>query len=787
MGDIAQAPLAGIRVVTTANALPAAIVGQHLADAGAEVWLLEPPRGSRLRAASAWEVWARGQRSLCVDLTKAEDRARVRELLARSDVFVDNWAPGVAARLGLAADDLRADNPGLVVARISAFGDDTRFAAAEGWEASVMAVMGGPQAFASLTTRPGPAFVGTPYASIAAAHLAIQGILGALVERERSGRGQQLETTLARSLVAYDTWMWLLHVIAGRYSDAFSVSAAMDTETLVPNTPMFFRLLVGMSKDGKWLQFSQTTDRLWHAFLRVCDLDPDDPEILEMENAEEAEVRVRFWEMLLAAVRRRTAAEWAAVFEAEPHVWADAYRGGPGTLEHPQLVADDRVGRSASGTRVPAGLALARGWAVDPATPPPDLDSGRDALDAVLAEPGRGTAGAPDAVPDDAPPLDGITIVEIGSFFAAPFGATLLAEQGARVIKIETGDGDAIRHLMPFPELSGIKVLQGKESIVLDLAEPEGRDAMLELVRRADVVLQTFRGGVVDRLGAAPDDLLAVNPELVYVSAPGYGEGPPCGAKPAFAPTMGAASGMAVRNVGGEELVPSGPDLDLVTVKRTAMRLAAGASSPTNCDGVAALGVGTALAIGILGRVRHGVGDVLRTSMISTVAHALADTSVVGPPGAPTPGPDAELYGLGPLHRLYETADGWVMVTVERPSARAALADRLGVDLDAPDLADRLASAFMTATASEWEARLLPDGLAVVAVSRHGLDRTFVVGDIADELGLRAEAHHPMFDAYPRASEFVRFSRSRSVLGPAPLCGDHTEAVLAELAPTSDG
>ena len=352
--------------------------------------------------------------------------------------------------------------------------------------------------------------------------------------------------------------------------------------------------------------------------------------------------------------------------------------------------------------------------------------------------------------------LDGVTIVEIGSFFAAPFGATLLAELGARVVKIETADGDAVRHLMPFPELSGIKVLQGKQSVVLNLSEPGGHDAMVELVRHADVVLQTFRGGVVDRLGAAPDDLLAVNPALVYVSAPGYGEGPPCGAKPAFAPTMGAASGMAVRNVGGEELVPSGPDLDLVTVKRTAMRLASGASSPANSDGVAALGVGTALALGIYGQLRHGTGDVLRTSMLSTVAHALADASVVGPYGTPTPAPDEELYGLGPWHRLYETAKGWVMVTVERPAARAILAKRLDVDLDAPDLAQRFATTFLTAPAKEWEDRLLPDGIAVVAVSPYGLERTFVVGDIAEELGLRASAHHAMFDDYPRASAFVR-------------------------------
>ena len=790
MGDGTARPCAGIRVVTTANALPAAIVGQQLADAGAEVWLLEPPGGSRLRGRSAWEFWGRGQHSLCVDLTRPDDRARVRALLARSDVFVDGWAPGVAARLGLAADDLCADNPQLVHARISAFGDDTRLSGVEGWESAVMAVMGGPTAFNSLTARPGPAFVSTPYASVAAAHIAIHGIVGALVERERSGRGQQVSTTLAQALVAYDTWNWLLHVLADRYSQAFASGSAVDADNLVPHTPMFFRLFVGLSKDGQWLQFSQTTDRLWHAFLRACDLDPTDPEVLAREEAEDPAVRVAFWETLLAAVRARTADEWAAVFDADPNVWADRYRAGPGTLGHEQLVADGRVGASASGTRVPAGLALARWWTVDPSVAPPDLDSGAAALDAVLAEaPGeRVPAGAdPTAEPGDAPALDGITIVEIGSFFAAPFGTTVLAEQGARVIKIESAGGDAIRHLMPFPELSGIKVLQGKESIVLDLATPAGREVLATLVRRSDAVLQSFRAGVVERLDCAPDDLLAVNPELVYVSSPGYGEGPPCGAKPAFAPTMGAASGMAVRNVGGAELVPSGPDVDLLTVKRTAMRLVTGASSPANSDGVAALGVGTAMVLGIFGQLRHGGGDVLRTSMLSTVAHALADTSVVGPNGEPTPAPDDQLLGWGPLHRLYETADGWVMCAVERPEARAALAAHLGVDLDRfddGDLSTQLAHAFLDATAREWEDRLVPDGIAVVAVSPNGLDRTFAFGEIADELGLRAQAHHPTLDDYPRSAALVRFSRSRSVLGNAPLCGQDTDAVLAEFGIT---
>ena len=178
-------------------------------------------------------------------------------------------------------------------------------------------------------------------------------------------------------------------------------------------------------------------------------------------------------------------------------------------------------------------------------------------------------------------------MVELGSFFAAPFGATLLAEQGARVIKVEPPEGDAIRNLMPFPDLAGIKVLHGKESVVLDLDDDADRAVLESLVRGADVVLQGYRAGVAERMRVSADDLHALNPELVYVSSPGYGGGPPCGRKPAFAPTMGAASGLAVRNIGGADCLPVGADLDLDEVKRTSIRLAAGAMGPANADGFA--------------------------------------------------------------------------------------------------------------------------------------------------------------------------------------------------------
>src|SRR5207237_7139114 len=122
-------------------------------------------------------------------------------------------------------------------------------------------------------------------------------------------------------------------------------------------------------------------------------------------------------------------------------------------------------------------------------------------------------------------------------------------------------DGDPMRSIMPFPEVGGVKVLQGKESVAVDMAKPEGREIVLELVRRADAVLQTFRAGVAERHGYTADDLLGVNTGLVYLNAPGYGIDGPIGHRPAFAPTMGAGSGLGSRNAGGPQNLPQGPDL----------------------------------------------------------------------------------------------------------------------------------------------------------------------------------------------------------------------------------
>ena len=118
--------------------------------------------------------------------------------------------------------------------------------------------------------------------------------------------------------------------------------------------------------------------------------------------------------------------------------------------------------------------------------------------------------------------LDGVRILDLSWGIAGPLGVMLLAEQGADVIKVEPPGGD------PFRAYSGYAVWnRSRRSVTVDLKRPEGREALLRLVDDADVLVETFRPGVTDRLGIGYDALHERNPRLVYCSCPGYPGGPP--------------------------------------------------------------------------------------------------------------------------------------------------------------------------------------------------------------------------------------------------------------------
>ena len=389
---------------------------------------------------------------------------------------------------------------------------------------------------------------------------------------------------------------------------------------------------------------------------------------------------------------------------------------------------------------------------------------------------------------DQACPLAGVTVLELGGMFAAPFGATVLADLGARVIKVEPLDGDTIRGIMAFPEAGGGKVLQGKESIALDIRTREGLAVVHEIARRCDVVLQCYRAGVAARIGIDEATLKAVNPSLVYLNAPGYGIDGPYGGKPAYAPSIGAASGVSLTDA---PLGGSRPESHEQLLSGARNLRAGGTVPAVQSDGIAALGVASALLLGLYARRRGIALTGMVTTMLGTCTQALIsrNTAYAGRP--PLARVDDEFRGLGPLYRLYRAADGWVFLAAPVPGEWAALAAALGLSdprfatagsraANAGALAEALQAIFATRGKDAWEAELTAADVGCVAVAQENAEWR-MQDDEFYQAGYAIDAVSPIFDEHRRPAPLNRFSRSATKAESGCRLGQHTDALLREI------
>ncbi len=789
-GDAPDA-LGGLKVINLSRNFGGAFVGQFFADFGAEVVLVEPPGGSPLRREAGWPLWSRGSKSLEATL----DDPAVLALARQADVLIDTFRPGVLERHGLGHEQLARDNPRLITAAITGFGRTGPLAGLQGYEGVVMAKIGGYAQFASITDRAGPGFATVPYCTASAAELAIVGSLVALYERETSGVGQRVDTTLVQAIAAHDTWNWMISFWAAKFPEAFQAAPVVNAARRIPNSWLSYALLQGLTKDGRWLQFSQATPKLFQAFLAATGL--DEPGWNDAWQDENLDRREAFWNRLLGAVRAKTVAEWQQTFDAHPNVFAEIFRSGAELLDHPQMQFDDQVATTEveglGKVRAPKPFVRLGKTPGSGDRPVPKLNADADELRTRAAPALTEGAAAPGA--GSGLPLDGVTIVELGGFYAAPFGLTVLTDLGARVIKVEPPEGDTIRYQLPFPEIGGVKVTQGKESVALNAGSPEGHEILMKLLGKADLVLHSFRSGVAGRLGVDEASVRAINPDIIYHEAPGFGVGGPYGHHPAYAPTIGAGSGMARRNVA--TAVPEGPELTLGEVKDNAIRMGAASMTLGHADGFSALGVACGHVLGLLARKRGHGGQRVVTTMLFTMAQILSEDMIeyAGRPPAPTA--DADLHGFGPLYRLYEAAAGWVFLAAPSPRGWSALVGAMpaGAGLDdarfftpegraaqADALAERLADAFRKSPAAEWEARLVAAGVACVEVDPGPSHNTLMnPGGLAHRLGLTTTVEHPLFGEHPRLKSVMNFSRSATRAGPGVMVGQQSEAVLGEL------
>ncbi|MBB1601815.1 CaiB/BaiF CoA-transferase family protein [Variovorax sp. UMC13] len=367
--------------------------------------------------------------------------------------------------------------------------------------------------------------------------------------------------------------------------------------------------------------------------------------------------------------------------------------------------------------------------------------------------------------------LEGIQVLDFSTYIAGPYGASLLGDMGADVVKVETPEGDPMRHYpstLPGESRAFLGVNRNKRGIVLDLKQPADRAACHRLVADADVVLHNFRPGVAERLGLDFDTLCALQPRLVYCSFTGYGPDGPQAQRPGFDQVLQCRTGIAQAQgyPGDEPRVVWGSAVDFY-----------GASL-----------IATGICAALFQRERTRLAQRVDTSLLQA-ALAMQAGRMVWAEGESAE-VDRDLRG-GALSGLHPTRDGYLYLQAQTEAFWQALCELTGLGHLACDsryahmrlrkaneavLLPQLRAALMTRSAREWEAIF---GTRVPCTVVRGIEAVFDDEQVAHQ-GLLVTHAHPTLGSYRAVAEPIRFNGERSGKQErrAPMLGEHTADIV---------
>jgi crotonobetainyl-CoA:carnitine CoA-transferase CaiB-like acyl-CoA transferase len=772
---------AGLNVIELGSGSAAAsMAGVVLADAGARVIKIEPPDGDRLRIAnpSGFLVWNRGKESLVADLRTAAGQDVLRALVPAADVVVEGFAPGTTDRWGVGPDALRALNPALIHLSITGFGKTGPYSTLRAYD-SLVAAKAGLWARGGWGHRETPIMFPVPWASFGAAMQSVAGVLGALLVRQKTGRGQALDATLVAGLDPIDYFVLTIVQLMAKKGDSTSVDTRSTT-----GASRFGVLLA--TRDGRFIQTSTLLPHQGKALCdvagigRVVEVDPRFKNLPSFASPEDAQE----WEdMLLEAFRAKDFEHWIPLLEASPDIAFEVAVTSEQGLDHPQIVHNGDVivveDPTVGAVREVGPVGHFEKTPIVVERSAPELGTSAGAFEAHEFPAGGEQTPAH--------PFAGITVVEFGYFYAMPYATAMLAALGARVIKIEDRAGDPFRSSFG-PEVGSTKTTAGKESVSLDLRTAEGKAIAQQIVGKADAFLTSFRAGIAEKMGLGYDELKELNPGLLYVHAAGYGTDGPYAHRALYAQAAQTVAGSFGRQVGywtdpAQSDGFSVLELQAVVLPRLNMLV--------DGDSNAALALLAALSLGLYHQQRTGQGQFLGTSMIGGNAWAYSDDfcSYAGKP--PVPLCDSEYYGTSALDRLYAAADGsWVALAVRSQGELSRLLNAVGISdtvtEDDDELVSVLGKCFAERPAAEWESLLSAVRVGCVEVNTKGQPVFTSFDPVLRETGLTVEMEHPLYGELVRSAPPVSFSETPGRVAPPCLRGQHNTSILTGLG-YSDG
>ena len=750
---MAQA-LAGVRVLDCSTGIAGPKAAMLLADHGADVVKAEPPGGDPARDAAGFAVWNRGKRGIVADPHDPEGAARLAALLAGADVLVVSDPAERLAGTPLDPAAASAAHPRLVVLHAGPYTETAPWAGADESAELVCAHTGVSDRQYSHDDVPvDPVF---PHVLYCQGVWGATCVLAALLERRRSGRGQ---------VVLVGGLQGMLQMTP------FTQQLDQPHQHLTGSTNPFYGHYE--CADGEWVFLACLTPafRMNAAVALGCvDIFTDDR--LEGEPGNVLLPRHRAWvvERLRQVFRTRPREEWMRVLDEGdcpngPLLARDEW------LDHDHVralgmrveVDDPERGRVVM-PGVPLVATATPGAVAGPAprlgehdatvAPWPVATGEPDGTDDRADDRGDGDPG-PAAGDGSALPLAGLTVLDLGTVVAGPYAGVLLADLGADVVKVEPLGGDAYRYAIGW---AGMNL--GTRSLAVDLRREDGRAAFLDVARRADVVIDNYRPGVLARLGVSHDHLAAVRSDVISVSITGFGEGGPLSDRAGFDPVLQAMSGMMRAQGGDDEPVFFTPPVnDVVSAA------------------VAAFGA----CLALWHRDRTGQGQRVWTSLAQSSCLAQSGELVRVPGRAPAPVGGRNHPGPSATDRFHRTADGWVRVQAPGPEGRRRLVEAGLLAADVPEdeaaTAAALAAGLATVTTAEAVARCTAAGVAAVASRAladlvHDPTVAGLDGVVRGQMGEWPHVH---------PGRRVRFSRSGGRGVPlAPGIGEHSRAVLGE-------
>ncbi|MDE2986593.1 MAG: CoA transferase [Chloroflexota bacterium] len=762
------------------------IGGMILADLGADVIAIEPPGGNRARRRGpfadgsnegdiedslVWQSYARGKRSLVLDLETDEGRARLIDLARSADALIESADVGAMDALGLGYEALSAVNPGLIHVAITPFGSTGPKA---GWAATdiTVAASAGPMIQSGDRDRP-PLRVGLPQTALHAGAEAALGVLMGLHERKRSGLGQFVDVS-AQAAYAQATQSGI--IAAANNSGQFqrsAVGAALG--------PLEIRLF-WPCKDGHvaitylfGAAIGPFTDRLMQYALEegYCDQETRDKDWLNYTNLiltgqEPISEYLRCCDVVGALCADKTKAELFQVAQ-ERRLLIVPVSTMDDLDENEHLAARSYwrdVERNGQSVKFPGPFARLSETPIEYGRPAPTLDEHTDEVLAEVRQPAvlnRANAATPNL-----PPLSGLKMLDLMWVMAGPAGTRALCDFGVNTVRIESSTRiDTARTLQPFiddeatqPEGSSMfhNMNAGKQMMTVDPANPAGRELLLDLVRWADVITESFTPRAMRGWDLTWETIHEVNPRAIMMSSCLMGQNGPLAEFAGFGNLAAAFAGFTPL-CGWPDRSPAGPF---------------GAYT----DYVAPRFASAALLAALHERDRTGQGQYIDVSQMEAAIHFLTPAflqyRLTGEKWLADGNndPDMSPHGVFPS----EGEDQWVAIACRNDADRAALDQVLnGADLEEWTAARSNEEAMHTLQAAGVPAHAVQDSAACFADPQLQHRNHFVELTHPTQGKSVVEGARIVFDRTPAGRPHV-----------APTMGADNDAVLRDLLGYSD-